>query len=508
MLSRNKLNTFLSITCTMFLLSSCMKVGPNFHTPQTQTYCEWLDANGEHIDGCSTNLCNWWKVFDDPILDQLIRYAMDQNLTLKGAGMRILEARALLGIAVGEWFPQTQDAVGSIQRVRLSANAPNTAGADLKYQDYQLGGTAVWEMDFWGRFRRAIDAASEEYCASIANYQDVLVLLLGEVASTYVQLRTADERIKLLNKNIKIQERSLEIVDARYRAGMVTELDYQQAKAFVTDTQARLPRLIIEQRRAKNALAVLIGVTPVCIENIIPEPGLIPHTPRSVCAGIPGELICRRPDIRRALHQTAAQCARIGVAMSDLYPHISLSGFVGLQSSGCTSSTASGSGGKFWSSDSYNYFFGPGFSWSIWNYGRIGNNIRAQYARFHELITDYQNAVLVAYKEVENALVEFSESHERVEYLQKSADAAQRSVDLSNTQYVEGIADYTRVLNSEQVLLEADERLTVSRGEIALGLVQTYKALGGGWECPIGTSSVCCGNSIDAPIEECYYDID
>ncbi len=479
---------FLLILAAMvFIVSGCMKVGPNFQRPCTQTYNSWLEQEGEHVEDCSESYCEWWKVFNDPMLDELIQYAVGQNLTLRGAGMRILESRAVLGIAVGEWFPQTQDAVGSAERVRLSANSPNSGGVDLKYQDYKMGGIAMWELDFWGKFRRAIDAASQEYCATIANYQDVLTLLLAEVASAYVRLRTVDERIDIVQKNIKIQERSLQIVDARFRAGMVTELDYQQAKAFLNDTQARQPELLIQLRRAKNALAVLLGTTPNCIDAMIKEPGVIPTAPRSICAGIPGEVICRRPDIRRAYHKTGAQCSRIGVAMADLYPHISITGFVGLESSGSTRSTATGGGGKFWSSNSFNSFFGPGFAWSIWNYGRIGNNIRAQYAIFYELITNYQNAVLVAYQEVENALVEFAESHERVEYLQESAGAAKRSVDLSNTQYVEGIVDYTRVLNSEQVLLQADERLAIARGDISQGLISTYKALGGGWECCIPT---------------------
>lgn len=474
-----------SLICffTLLLVTSCIKVGPDFRKPCVLSYSEWVEDNDKHVDSCSQSLCYWWKVLEDPKLDQIMELAVEQNLTLKAAGMRILEARAILGIAVGEWFPQQQEAVGSIEKVRLSANSPNSFGADLNYRDYQLGGQVFWELDFWGKFRRGIEAASEEYFATIADYQDVLVLLFGEVASTYVAIRTIDERIELLEKNIKIQKRSLEIVDARFRAGMVTELDYQQAKAFLTDTQARHPSLKIALRQAKNALAVLLGATPNVIKCLIPERGVIPNAPIKLCAGIPCELINRRPDVRRALHQTAAQCARIGVAMADLYPHLSLSGFVGLESSGDTASTVTGGGGKFFSSSSYNYFFGPSFSWSLFNYGRIGNNIRANYARFHELISNYQNSILVAYREVEDSLVAFSESHERVEFLKQSADAAQRSADLSNTQYVEGIADYTRVLNSEQVLLEADERLAISRGDIAQGLVGTFKALGGGWEC-------------------------
>lgn len=473
------------ILCMLLLLTAagCKKVGPDFRQPPVPMQEGWIDGGTKHIHGCDLDeLCAWWRVFKDPYLDELMGLARAENYNVRIACMRILEARAMLGIAIGEWFPQKQDAVGSVLRYRLSANAPNIEGANLKFKDYNLGGFVAWEMDFWGKFRRAIEAADEELFASVANFNDVLVLLYAEVASNYVQIRTIEAQIAILKSNVQIQQRSLEIVDARFQAGMVTELDLRQAEALLRDTEARIPALEISLRVAQNALAVLLGMTPKTFDDSFAFGGNIPEAPITVAAGIPAQLICRRPDIQRALFEAGAQCARIGVAIADLYPHFSLTGYVGVQSSASTTSSGLGVGGKFFSSKSFNYFFGPDYAWALFNYGRIGNNIRVQYARFYELVSHYQNAVLIAYQDVENALVRFARSHDRVELLQLSTKAAQRAVDLSNTQYVEGIADYTRVLNTEQVLLDAQEELVISQGEIAQGLIDTYKALGGGWQ--------------------------
>ncbi len=476
-----KIARFITVSLLLLLPVSCIKVGPDFKKPCPKKQCDWLESGEYHVFREQENLQEWWKVFQDPVLDRLINTALAQNLTLKGSGMRILEARALLGIAIGELFPQEQFADGSALKVELSKNTPNTALADLTYSNYKLGFRAIWELDFWGKFRRAIESAQSEYFASVENYGDVKVLLLGDVAATYVAFRTAQERIVIVEKNVKTQSRSLEIVDARFRAGMVTELDLQQAKSILEDTKSRLPALEIDARQARNALAVLVGTTPEGIESLVDGDELIPTPPQHIAAGIPAQLLQRRPDIRRALYQTAAQSARIGVAMADLYPHLSIAGSIGLESSGSTLSTNSGGGGKIFSSDSFNYFVGPNFAWSLWNYGRIQNRVRVEYARFYELVSNYQNAVLLAYRDVENGLITFSKSHDRVEYLEASSKAAERSVDLARTQYVEGIADYTRVLNTEQVMLDSQERLAIARGDIALGLIATYRALGGGW---------------------------
>ena len=471
-----------SLSLVALTLVGCMKVGPNFETPTAAMQCSWVEEPSDTISNTTVDLCQWWQLFDDPTLNALIAEAELQNLSLQAAAMRIRQARTLLAIATGETFPQEQQIVGSADKVSISKNAPNTAGADLNYLDYRLGLQATWELDFWGRYRRSIEAAAQNLNATIDDYRDVLVILLADVASTYVALRTTQERITILNKNIAIQQRSLEIVEARFDAGMVTELDLQQAKALLADTQARLPALETDLRRASNGLALLLGTTPEAMEhcwNLGDD--RIPAPPSKIWAGAPADLLCRRPDIRRSLHLAAAQCAKVGIAVSDLLPHFTIGGLIGLHSSGDTISTRSGQGGKLFDSDSFSYSFGPGVAWPILNYGRINNKVRFEYARLHERVADYRHNVLFAYREVEDALTTFINSRTRVAYLDTSATAAERSADLSRTQYVEGIADYTRVLNSEQVLLQASEALVVARGEEIQSVIVAYRALGGGW---------------------------
>ncbi|NGX58436.1 MAG: Toluene efflux pump outer membrane protein TtgI [Chlamydiae bacterium] len=464
-------------------LVGCFKVGPDFHTPCAPMQYDWMECEDDKIDCCDVVIDCWWEQFHDPKLSELISIAQMQNLDLKIAAYRILGARALLGITMGEWFPQLQEVVGDATRFKLSRNMPNGFLADRNYWDFNLGLSVAWELDFWGRFRRGIESASDELYASFANYDDVLVILQADVASVYVDIRTFEERIDILERNIKLQERSLQIVEARWEAGMVTELDVQQAKTLLYSTQARLPRLQADLQIVKNALAFLLGLTPDELACVLDEPGTIPVAPESLGVGIPGELLCRRPDIRRALYQTAAQSARIGVAISDLLPRISIGGFIGFESSADTTLTASGGGGKLLSADSFNYFLGPSFAWKVLNYGRLTNRVYFEYSRFYELLTNYKNTVLAAYQEVENGLISFVKSYEESGFLEESVTAAQRAAEVSRTQYVEGLADYTRVLETERSLVDQEEDLAITRGRIALSLIGTYKALGGGWQC-------------------------
>ncbi len=251
---------------------------------------------------------------------------------------------------------------------------------------------------------------------------------------------------------------------------------------FVYGAESRLPVLENELRVAKNALAVLLGTTPDKVDSIVGKPGPIPKAPLTLAVGIPAELLCRRPDVQRALHEAAAQSARIGIATSDLLPRLSISGFIGFESSADTRSTKTGGGGKLFDSKSLTYFFGPDFAWPLLNYGRLINRVRVEYTRFYQAVLDYQNTVLTAFREAEDGLISFVNAHEEVDELEKSVKAAERSTDLARTQYVEGIADYLRVLDTERSRLEEQERLVIAEGKIALSLIATYRALGGGWE--------------------------
>ncbi|NGX42865.1 MAG: Toluene efflux pump outer membrane protein TtgI [Chlamydiae bacterium] len=476
--------TFWVVLCLMVLsLNGCIKVGPNFSRPHAPCKQEWIDADSEKVSITEKQICCWWKAFNDPILDKLIYIAYDQNLPLQIACYRIMEARARLGIAIGEFFPQLQEGIGSANREKLSKNAPNIGPTpDLYFKDYQLGFQAAWELDFWGKFRRAIESERAELCSSYANYDNVLVLLLSDVAAIYVQTRTIEEQIDIILENIKVQERSLQIVNAQFQGGFVSELDVQQATTLLRGTEARLPDLERQHRQAQNALSVLLGIAPQDLDCLLEGHGKIPDADSEIWVNMPESLLYRRPDVRQALFDAAAQSARIGVAFADFFPQISLTGVIALNSSGDSIANVNMSSGNLLSRDSLSFNYGTNFAWPLLNYGRITNRVRVEKTRFCQLVINYQNIVLRAYQEVEDGLVAFLKFQEQEEYLAESVKAAQRSVDLSVTQYVEGMVDYTRVLNTEQSLINEAENHALAKGEIALGLISTYRALGGGWE--------------------------
>ena len=463
-------------------LAGCVKVGPDFTPPCAPEQEEWIQEDA--TDGTHSANAQWWNCFEDPQLNCLIEVASNQNLTLKAAGMRILEAKAQLGFVVGEFFPQLQEATGNVTRQGISRNAPNSAFIDRHFYDEFLGFQVAWELDFWGKFRRGIESAQGSLLATYASFDDIYVILIADVASTYIAIRTIEERINIVEKNIALQARSLEIVTARFNAGAVTELDLSQAKTLLFSTESRLYELEALLRDAQNALTTLLGVTPAQLTCYLDKGNKIPSpNTHVISAGVPAELLYRRPDVRQSLYEAAAQSAKIGIAYADFFPQISISGLIGLQNAaGATSSRVAGNQ-KFFSADSFTFSVGPGFRWPILNYGRITNRVRFEQARFLELVADYQNSVLLAYQEVESGLSAFVNAQYEVEKLIESAKAALRATQLARTQYVEGIADYTRVLNTEESLLNEEERLVEGKGKIALSLVATYRSLGGGWRC-------------------------
>jgi NodT family efflux transporter outer membrane factor (OMF) lipoprotein len=477
------LPALLWLLTVMLLFSGCVMLGPDFVTPEAPVSDKWLETGDPKLKSEPTDSTEWWRAFKDPVLNDLVERAYKQNLPLQIAGLRILEARANLGIAYGNIYPQRQQLSGLVSNNQLSKNGSNLGILDRSHTDFFIGFDAAWEIDFWGRFRRGIESADAELIASIANYDDFLVSLTAEVARTYVLIRTFQERIELAQENIQIQKRSLEIAEVRFRNGVVTELDVTQAKSLLRDTQALIPRLEAGLRRATNALSILLGIPPSDPQHVMEGEQVIPTVPANVAVGIPTELLRRRPDIRRAELAAAAQSARIGIARSDLFPRIALLGSIGLQSSeggGILSNNADFV--DLFDVDSVTYFLGPRIDWPILNYGRLKNNVRVQDARLQKLIVNYQNTVLKAAQEVEDGLIAFLRTQDEVGFLSDSVTAAKRSVKLSLIQYREGIVDYQRVLTSQQFLVQEQDRWTATRGEVALHLVSTYKALGGGWQ--------------------------
>jgi NodT family efflux transporter outer membrane factor (OMF) lipoprotein len=449
------------------------KVGPNYGRPPAPVAQNWIDAADKRVRTESDDLSQWWKVFNDPALDSLVCSAYLQNLTLRQAGMRVLEARAQLGIAVGNILPQTQTATGSFTWNAVSDQTANHSFILKRfYGQWNYAFNLAWELDFWGRFRRAIEGSTDSLDASVENYDSMLVTLLGDVATNYDQLRTTEQRIKYAKENVELQRQTLTLVEARFKAGTVSELDLDQAKSTLAQTEATIPELEISLRQFNNQLCILLGIPP---EELRAKLGSapIPTAPPDVVVGIPADLLRRRPDVRFAERQAAAQSAQIGVAESNFYPHISITGTLGYSAEffkdlfkpGALTANA-----------------GPSVQWNILNYGRILNNVRLQEATFQELVTAYQNAVLTAAQDVENGLVTFLKAQKRTEFLVESVAEAKKAVEIAQAQYKGNIIDLTRVIQLETTLVQLEDTLALAQGEIGLGLIQVYRALGGGWQ--------------------------
>jgi NodT family efflux transporter outer membrane factor (OMF) lipoprotein len=477
-----------------FVISGCTLVGPDYVKPTAQEPTQWLESANPKIENTEVDFSDWWTVFSDPVLNELIQAAYQQNLPLQIAGLRIYEARAQLGIAFGFQYPQTQQGLGSASINQLSENAPNSANADRYYSSYDIGLDAAWELDVWGKFRRAVQTGVANLEASIANYDDILVSLTAEVARTYIQLRTSEERLAVARQNVEIQNRSLEIAEVRFKAGAVTELDVTQARALLRSTESTIPGFETDIRQAKNALAILLGKLPGEIDTMLHGAGLIPKVPAEVAVGIPAELLRRRPDIRFAERQLAAQSAQIGFAKADLFPHFTLFGTLGFQASDHTGIQSNNSNfSDLFKKGSYTYAAGAGFNWDIFNYGRITNQVRVEDARFQELAVNYDDAVIRAAQEVEDAMVGFLRSQEAVFVLADAVKASKRSVELSMIQYREGLVDYQRVLDTQRFLTEQQDGLVFTAGTVGRNLVAIYRSLGGGWGLREGKDFVSAG---------------
>jgi NodT family efflux transporter outer membrane factor (OMF) lipoprotein len=467
------------------------KVGPNYSKPKAPVAGEWIEANDPHVQ--SRQLQEWWGVFDDPKLNSLISTAYEQNLNLRVLGTRVLQARAQQAIAAGNIFPQTQQATGQYSRVALSktvANNPAVFGAlggsgapftplfGNWFSDWSAGFNVSWELDFWGRLRRSIESANASLDYSVENFDSALVTLLADVATNYVQYRVAQQRIKIARENLRTQERLVALAEKQFKVGTATSVDVEQLRTLLEQTRSTIPSLQIVQGQANDALCVLLGLPPRDLgAELGPGPELdhapMPNTPAWVAAGIPGDLLRRRPDVRSAERQVAAQSAQIGVAEADLYPTIFINGTIGLEAEDLS---------KLFESRSFAGTITPNFKWNILNYGRIVNNVRLQQAKTQELISTYQNDVLTAAQQVQTALRSFLRSREQADDVARSVKAAVAATKVQEKLFTDLKADVNRLYTLENTQLQEQDNLAVAQGNVALNLINVYRALGGGWE--------------------------
>jgi len=470
----------LILTVALSLLCAGCLVGPDFAAPAAPAADKWLEGSNPAVKSDRQEYEQWWTVYNDPVLNRLIETAYNQNLTLVSAGTRVLQARAELGVAIGEFYPQLQQGNGSVTYIRPS-HADTTQfplGVRQNFWRDSLGLTVNWELDFWGKFRRAIESADAAYLASIANYDYVLASLLGDVATTYIGIRTLQAQIQIAEENIVKQKKALAIAEAKYHGGTATKLDVYQAENVLGQTESMIPQLTIQLNQGFNALAVLLGMPPQPMDPLLQGASGIPVPPKTVAVGIPADLVRRRPDIRAAELAAMAQSAQIGIAEANLYPAFSLTGVFGTSASTVGRSKLK----RVFEGSGITFAFGPSFQWNILNYGQITNQVRVEDAALQTLLVEYQNTVLKAQQEVENGLTSFLQGRDQVDYLRQSVAAANAALGIALLQYNLGTRDFTTVLTAEQNLYTAQNNLAMAEGGVSTGLASVYRALGGGWQ--------------------------
>ncbi len=456
------------------------KVGQNYCKPAAPVADSWIDFNDPRVISDPANDRDWWRVFNDASLDMLVDSTYRGNLTLREQGQRVLEYRALRAVRVGERFPQGA-VVGFSDRIQIS-NAGNLSGVPKPNRAFDLqnlGANLEWELDVWGKFRRRIEQADAEVERQVELYDDILSIAVADTATAYTNLRASQTFVRLANENAEIQRNSLRLAEARFNNGATTKLDVTQSRSMLEETEALIPQFQAELRKASNELCVLVGIPP---QDLAPQvgDGPIPMAASSVALGIPGELLRRRPDIRAAERAVAGASAEIGVAAADLYPHFSINGGFGW--------TANNPSDLF-SGAALGGIVGPSFRWDILNFGRIRSNVVRHEAQFQEAAIRYQQTVLNANKEVENALVDFLKSQERTERLREAVKATKESVGIAFKQYEEGAVDFQRIYNVQDVLVRQEIELVESEAAISLSLIEIYRALRGGWQIRIDGSA-------------------
>ncbi|MBL0381807.1 MAG: efflux transporter outer membrane subunit [Desulfofustis sp. PB-SRB1] len=445
-------------------LNGCM-LGPQYHEPAVESLAVWSVADEDLVQSNRPTDLLWWRrAFNDDELDLLITYALKQNLSLRSAGLQVLQSQQRLAIAVGNRFPQAQQITGSASRQRQTQTT---------FESYNVGFNLSWELDFWGRFSRQIESAAAELDASVANYDAAVVSLIAEIANNYLLVRTNQERREVARQNIDLQRQSLAIAQAKFNAGEVSELDVFQARSLLHDTEAQVFTYDTNVAQLTNSLAILLGLLPGALNDFLEATKPVPETDISIALGLPQDQIRRRPDLRAAERRLAAQSAQIGFAITDLYPHFTIGGTIG--TSADTGGDLFTSGSEFWS------IFGD-FSWNIFNYGRLRNNVRLQDALFQQLLVDYRNTVLQAQNETENAIVDYINAHRQLLAYERANTAATSAVETASIQYQEGLINFNTVISNLSTKAQQQDLFAVTKGAVATNLVQVYRSLGGGWE--------------------------
>jgi len=490
---------FLISGLSLLLFAGCAAVGPDYVPPDktlpSKFHTSSLDKNDKAILTASeiestvddnegdfdepaesvkqvtpSMLVDWWNTLEDPVLTDLIEFAINENLDLKLAQSRLRESRAQRWIAKSIFFPSV-DAGGEYTRGRISREVDDEEGDATNF--YASGFDASWEIDIFGGIRRSVESATATVQASQEALNDTLVTLVAEVALNYIQIRTFQARLQAAEKNLRMQQDSVQIVQDRFDAGLATSLSLEQAKYNLESTKSEIPVLQTGIEQGKNGLAVLLGNFPGFLEESLKQYIRIPVKSIEVSIGIPADVLRRRPDVRQAERQLAAQTAQIGVATADLYPRFFLLGSVGLETLSASS---------FFTGPAAAYHIGPQMNWKIFNAGRVRQRIKVESERMSQALIQYERAILNAVSDVENTLIDFANEQVRRQALQQSMESAESAVSLSRELYTAGLTDFIGVLDAERALFSFQDRLALSEGQVTSNLIRLYKSLGGGWK--------------------------
>jgi len=469
------------------LIASCAPVGPNYQrkdpaVPSGFGSLEEGVTTGEAVK--SELLSSWWKILQDPVLNSLMDRAVNGNHDLRIAKARVQQARALSMVTSSKQYPDggfsllyervQRTESGSTGQTSSGGPRPGTPPASSNRQSnfFLVGFDASWEIDIFGGVRREIEAADYDLSASADSLRDTLVTLQGEVARNYMEYRGQQLRLKIAWQDVQARRENVEITEARVRAGFVSELDLARARGELATAESRIPFLENLLLATLHRLGTLLGLEPMSLATELRASAELPQIPENLPAGLPSDLLRRRPDIRRAEREVAAATARIGVSTAELFPKFSLIGSFDFQANQLN---------RLFSSSSNFWLIGPAMHWPILNFKRILANIDVTKAVREETLARYEKTVLLSLEEVENALVLLWKEKRRMEALAESVRANDLAVQLAMERYLAGLQTYLAVTDAEGALYVAQDELAQSRQNHAIGFVALYKALGGGW---------------------------
>jgi len=467
------------ILSLLFLLHGCT-VGPDSRPPRSQVPGAFIHARAASPPATNetlSTLADWWTAFGDARLSALMSTAMVSNLDVRLAQARVRESRAHRGVARSAFWPEV-DARAGYARSRQAETSPaglafTALGLPLENSLFDAALDMSWEIDVFGGTRRAAEAAQADLEASVESRRDTLVTVLAEVGLTYLDLRGTQQQLAVARDNLQTQEQTLALTRDRFQAGLGSELDSARAEAQVAATRARIPPLEEARQRAIHRLSVLLGMAPADLSSELRSVDSLPAAIPRVPIGLPSDLLLHRPDLRRAERQLAAATARIGLARADWFPKFYLTGAAGLQSLEAGDFLDAGS--RFWS-------LGPSVRWPLFNAGRIRQNVRVQDARQEQALLRYEQTLLIALEEVENALLGFGQEQERRRALADSESATRRAVTLAIDRHRGGLIGFLDVLEAQRSLLAVQDEKAQSERRLGQNLVRLYKALGGGWQ--------------------------